>query len=73
MYYNREEVPLDRVCGGSPCLLAQFRDRVLGPYLLTEEEHESECLVHFKHTGPAGERVEVQDLPPPKVGSSAVG
>lgn len=36
------------------------REQVLGPYLLTKDELEKECLLHFLHDQPAGEHTETE-------------
>ena len=33
---------------------------MLGPYLLTREQHRRECMVHVVHDMPAGEHVETE-------------
>ena len=43
------------------------RDHVIGPYLLTKDAHQQECLLHFLHDQPAGEHVETEQV---QVGSS---
>lgn len=40
------------------------REQVLGPYLLTKDEHEKECLLHFLHDQPAGEHTETEAVQP---------
>ncbi|KAL4424929.1 hypothetical protein ABPG77_009658 [Micractinium sp. CCAP 211/92] len=62
--YNQKELPLTELCGGPTCELQQFRERVLGPYLLTKDEHEKECLLHFLHDQPAGEHTETEAVQP---------
>lgn len=58
--YNQKELPLTELCGGPTCELRQFREQVLGPYLLTKDELEKECLLHFLHDQPAGEHTETE-------------
>lgn len=62
--YNQKELPLTELCGGPTCELQQFREQVLGPYLLTKDEHEKECLLHFLHDQPAGEHTETEAVQP---------
>ena len=38
------------------------RDHVIGPYLLTRDAHQQECLLHFLHDQPAGEHVETEQV-----------
>ena len=40
---------------------------MIGPYLLTKDAHQQECLLHFLHDQPAGEHVETEQV---QVGSS---
>ena len=40
---------------------------MIGPYLLTRDAHQQECLLHFLHDQPAGEHVETEQV---QVGSS---
>jgi hypothetical protein len=40
---------------------------VIGPYLLTRDQHKQECLLHFMHDQPAGEHTETEEV---SVGSS---
>lgn len=44
--------------------LPACREQVLGPYLLTKDEHEKECLLHFLHDQPAGEHTETEAVQP---------
>jgi lysophosphatidic acid phosphatase type 6 len=53
--YNKE--PLDLACSDKVCSLNALKDQVLGPFMLSHRERESECLVHFSHDAPAGKHV----------------
>lgn len=67
LLYNREPLEMGAMCGGGRCLLSTLRHTVLGPYLLTKDERQKECLVHFSHDLPAGEHVSEKDV---QVGSA---
>jgi hypothetical protein len=55
--YNKEELPLTELCGAPQCSLKQLRETVLRPYLLSKDQRDSECLLHFVHDAVAGEHV----------------
>ena len=40
---------------------------MIGPYLLTRDQHQRECMLHFLHDRPAGEHTETEEV---AVGSS---
>ena len=67
--FNREELPLTELCGGPACSLSQLRDHVLRPFLVTREQHASECSATFLHDLPAGEHVAMQERREVSVGS----
>jgi len=60
--YNRQPINMDNVCGGEACSLKSLQHHVLGPYLLSHRERESECLVHFSHDEPAGKHVKEVEI-----------
>lgn len=35
---------------------------MIGPYLLTRDQHQKECMLHFLHDRPAGEHVEAEEV-----------
>lgn len=56
--YNRNALDTSKVCGGGDkCSLRALRHKVLAPYMLTRQQREAECLMHFTHDEPAGEHV----------------
>lgn len=61
---------LEELCGVPDCPLDTFRKAVLRPLALTEGRYEEECVVHPKHTDPAGERVEAHARSGVSIGSS---
>jgi hypothetical protein len=60
--YNKKPLNMDNVCGGEACSLKSLRHQVLGPYVLSHLERESECLVHFSHDEPAGKHVKEVEI-----------
>ncbi|PSC67963.1 Lysophosphatidic acid phosphatase type 6 [Micractinium conductrix] len=56
--HNRSELPLTELCGSATCELQLFKDKVIGPYTLTRDQHRQECALHFLHDQPAGEHTE---------------
>lgn len=65
--YNKKELPLEDLCGAPACELQLFKEKVIGPYLLTKDQHQKECMLHFLHDKPAGEHTETEEV---QVGSS---
>lgn len=66
-----------RLVSGSPSAPAalalaslQHRDKVLGSYLLTRDQHKQECLLHFMHDQPAGEHVQTEEVAAASSGSA---
>ena len=41
------------VCAGEPIPLEEFEEVYLRPYLLSDEQFQSECKIAFDHTAPA--------------------
>jgi hypothetical protein len=62
IYHHLTSTTCPRPCGTLDC-----REKVLGPFLLTREQHQEECMVHFMHDEPAGEHTETEEV---QVGAS---
>ncbi|KAG7667940.1 hypothetical protein Ndes2526B_g01646 [Nannochloris sp. 'desiccata'] len=60
--YNKEPLNMNKICGGKACSLKSLQHQVLGPYLLSHRERETECLVHFSHDEPAGKHVKEVEI-----------
>ncbi|KAL6770484.1 hypothetical protein ACKKBF_B31420 [Auxenochlorella protothecoides x Auxenochlorella symbiontica] len=58
--YNGEALGLQELCGTPECPLQDFRRAVMAPLQLDSATYAEECVVHPKHTGPAGTRVETR-------------
>ena len=68
--YNGEPLSLDELCGRPNCSWEQFKKAVLVPLQISSSGYAEECVVHPKHTEPAGERVEAIQPPSISVGAS---